>query len=105
MNTVDNRVVSMEFDNKKFESNIQTSIKSLKNLDESLLLKNASKGFSEAEKAASKVSLDPLAKAIDNINNKFSLLGTVADQTIRNIVNRVLIWFGIVLFSFGVLVK
>lgn len=89
MNTVDNRVVSMEFDNKKFEDNIQTSIKSLKNLDESLLLKNASKGFTEAEKAASKVSLDPLAKAIDNINNKFSLLGTVADQTIRNVVNRV----------------
>ena len=89
VNTVDNRVVSMEFDNKKFEDNIQTSIKSLKNLDESLLLKNASKGFSEAEKAAAKVSLDPLAKAIDNINNKFSLLGTVADQTIRNIVNRV----------------
>lgn len=89
MNTVDNRVVSMEFDNKKFEDNIQTSIKSLKNLDESLLLRNASKGFSEAEKAAAKVSLDPLAKAIDNINNKFSLLGTVADQTIRNIVNRV----------------
>lgn len=89
MNTVDNRVVSMEFDNKKFEDNIQTSIKSLKNLDESLLLKNASKGFTEAEKAAAKVSLDPLAKAIDNINNKFSLLGTVADQTIRNIVNRV----------------
>lgn len=89
MNTVDNRVVSMEFDNKKFEDNIQTSIKSLKNLDESLLLKNASKGFSEAEKAASKVSLDPLAKAIDNINNKFSLLGTVADQTIRDIVHLV----------------
>lgn len=89
MNTVDNRVVSMEFDNKKFEDNIQTSIKSLKNLDESLLLRNASKGFSEAEKAAAKVSLDPLAKAIDNINNKFSLLGTVADQTIRNIVSRV----------------
>ena len=89
MNTVDNRVVSMEFDNKKFEDNIQTSIKSLKNLDESLLLRNASKGFTEAEKAAAKVSLDPLAKAIDNINNKFSLLGTVADQTIRNIVNRV----------------
>ena len=89
MNTVDNRVVSMEFDNKKFEDNIQTSIKSLKNLDESLLLKNASKGFTEAEKAAAKVSLDPLAKAIDNINNKFSLLGTVADQTIRNIVSRV----------------
>lgn len=89
MNTVDNRVVSMEFDNKKFEDNIQTSIKSLKNLDESLLLRNASKGFSEAEKAAAKVSLDPLAKAIDNINNKFSLLGTVADQTIRNVVNRV----------------
>ena len=89
MNTVDNRVVSMEFDNKKFEDNIQTSIKSLKNLDESLLLRNASKGFSEAEKAAAKVSLDPLAKAIDNINNKFSLLGTVADQTIRHIVSRV----------------
>ena len=89
MNTVDNRVVSMEFDNKKFEDNIQTSIKSLKNLDESLLLKNASKGFSEAEQAAARVSLDPLAKAIDNINNKFSLFGTIADQTIRDIVHLV----------------
>ena len=33
VNTVDSRVVSMEFDNKKFEDNIQTSIKSLTNLD------------------------------------------------------------------------
>lgn len=87
MNDVDNRIVSMEFDNKKFETNIQTTIKSLKNLDESLLLKNASKGFSEVEKSASKVSLAPLSDAIDKINHRFSTLGIVGDQVIRNLVN------------------
>lgn len=87
MNDIDNRIVSMEFDNKKFEANIQTSIRSLKNLNESLLLKNASKGFSEVEKSASKVSLAPLSEAIDKINHRFSTLGIVGDQVIRNLVN------------------
>ena len=43
--TVDERVVSMQFDNKKFEKNVQTRIKTLDKLKSKLNLKDAANGL------------------------------------------------------------
>ena len=87
MNEIDNRIVSMEFDNKQFESGIQTSIKSLKNLDDALVFKHGKTGFQEIEDSARSVDLSPLSDAIDNIESRFSVLGIIGDQVIRNLTN------------------
>ena len=70
-NSVDNRVVSMEFDNAKFEKNVETSLNTLKHLDKSLEdLTQSSRGFDG-------VSFENLANSIDSIANKFTLMGRI----------------------------
>ena len=52
--TVDERVVSMQFDNRHFEQNVKTSMSTLDKLKQSLNLKGASKGLEEVGNAAGK---------------------------------------------------
>lgn len=51
--TIDERVVEMRFDNRQFESNVQTSLSTLDKLKRSLNLDGATKGL-EGISAASK---------------------------------------------------
>lgn len=83
--TVDNRVVEMRFDNKEFESGVSTSISSLEKLKKSLNLKDAADGFDDLDKATKKLDFVGLGNAIEAINNKFSILGTISDQILRRI--------------------
>ena len=55
---VDERVVEMRFDNAKFEKNTRQTMKTLQELNESLKLKGAEKGFEKIEDASAKVDFD-----------------------------------------------
>jgi len=74
--SVDERVVQMRFDNQQFESGVHTTLGTLDKLKASLNFKGTK-------------SLDPLASAADAVSKKFSAMGTIADQVLRNITNRV----------------
>lgn len=87
--TVDTRVVEMRFDNKKFEANAEETLKTLKKLDDSLDLSDSAKSFTEIQRAAEKVDLSKLQNAAEAVTNKFSVLGTIADQVLRNITDKV----------------
>ena len=52
--TVDNRIVEMQFENRKFEQGIQTSISSLDKLKKGLQLDGATRGMEAVDKAAKK---------------------------------------------------
>jgi hypothetical protein len=78
MNSVDKRIVEMQFDNKQFESGIQTSLKSLTNLDKGL--KDAGNGD----------SLAGLTSAVQTISDRFSTLGIVGMTVLQNITNAAL---------------
>ena len=54
--TVDERVVSMQFDNSKFEKNVKTSITTLEKLKNALKLEDAANGFKSIDTAAKNVS-------------------------------------------------
>ena len=86
-NSIDERVVKMEFDNAKFEKNIKQSIKSLEQLDKTLEMKDATKGFEELEKAANSVDLSKLEKAADVIEKRFSGAGIAGAALINRAVN------------------
>jgi tape measure domain-containing protein len=88
MTTIDERVVSMKFDNAQFEHGVKTSMGSLNNLNKSLQLPGATKGFDNINAAAKNVKLDHLMNAVDAIGHKFSAMGAVAFSVINNIVNR-----------------
>ena len=87
--TIDERVVEMRFDNKQFESGIETSIDSLGKLNRSLDLKGASKGL-ENVNAASKglgVGMADLATVVESAGRKFDALRIMATTALVNITN------------------
>ena len=84
---IDDRIVEMRFDNKQFEKGANESIKTLEKLRENLKLENAEQGFERISKASKSLSLDHVGDAIEAVRDKFSVLGTFADQVIRNIAN------------------
>ncbi len=90
MNTIDQRVVEMRFDNKQFESGVKTSIDSINSLKKSLDMSKAVDSFSSLEKAGNKVSFDGLASAVESVTAKFSAMEVVAFSAISNITNRVI---------------
>lgn len=88
--TIDERVVEMRFDNKQFESNVQTSLSTLDRLKKSLNLSGAAKGFDEIDSASKKVNMNGLANAVESVRLKFSSLEVMAVTALANITNSAL---------------
>ena len=85
--TIDDRVVEMRFDNKQFESNVQTSINTLDKLKQSLNLSGAAKGLENVDKAAKGVNMSGLSSAVQTVQSKFSAFEVVAITALANITN------------------
>ena len=85
--TVDERVVSMKFDNKQFESNVQTSLGTLDKLKRSLKLDGAAKGFENIDSASRKLDFNPISSGVETIKTKFSALEVMAVTALANITN------------------
>lgn len=84
---VENRVVSMRFDNKQFEAGVKQSMDSLAKLDESLNFKGAQKGIRNLEKAANSIDLSGMERSATAIETRFSAMSIVAMTAISRITN------------------
>jgi tape measure domain-containing protein len=87
MSNVDERIVEMRFDNKQFESNVQTTIKSLDDLKAGLNLDASAQSLSNLDRAGRSFSLAGIAEGVDNIANKFSTLGIIGMTALQNLTN------------------
>lgn len=76
--TVDKKVVEMQFDNKNFESNVQTSMSTIEKLKQALHFDGFADGLNRITSAAGRVDLSPLGDAADAVSSKFSALETMA---------------------------
>lgn len=87
--TVDQKVVEMQFDNAKFERNIQTSISSLDRLKQSLNLDGAARGLDEIDASSKNCSsgMSGLSSGIETVGNKFSAMEIIAIMALVNITN------------------
>ena len=85
--TIDNKVVSMKFDNQHFEKNVATSMSTIDKLKKSLNFSGASKGLEEVNSAANKCDMSTLGKAADTVRLKFSALEVMAVTALANITN------------------
>ena len=61
--TVDERVVSMQFDNRNFEQNAKNSMSTLDKLKQKLNLSGATKGLNEVEAASKKINFNEMENA------------------------------------------
>ena len=84
---VDNQIVSLQFDNKNFEKNTKTSMKTLDKLKEKLNFKGAAKGLQDIEDASRRVKFETLANSIDTVKNKFSALEIMGVTALANLTN------------------
>lgn len=85
----DDKIVRMQFDNKSFESGVQTTLRSLQNLKDSLNFNNAVSGIENLTAGFQNISFNNLLTGIDQVTVKIPVIGTVLDQTIRNMTNSV----------------
>ncbi len=85
--TIDEKVVEMKFDNKHFETNVQTSLSTLDKLKAKLNLTGASKGLENISKAANNVNMNGLQSGLNTIHSKFSALETIGVGALLSIGN------------------
>lgn len=85
--TIDERIVEMQFDNKQFEKNVQTSMNTLDKLKQSLQLDDAAKGFDKLNDAAKNIDLSGISEGVEALQRRFSTLGIVGMQVIQNLTN------------------
>ena len=85
--SIDEKIVSMQFDNSKFESNAQQSISTLDKLKEALKFDKASEGLENVSRAAGNIKMDGVSDACEVVSAKFSALQVAAITALANITN------------------
>ena len=90
MSSIDKRIVQMQFDNQNFESGVSKTMNSLKNLNESLKMKDSSKGLDGVNESLGKLSgfgVSGLTAGVETVTARFSALGVIAMTALANITN------------------
>lgn len=85
MPNIDDKVVAMSFENRKFESGVKTTLDSLDKLKNSLQFPNAGKGLDNINAAAKRVNLDHISRSVDEIQSKLGYLSVAALAIFANI--------------------
>ena len=91
MSSIDKRIVQMQFDNQGFERGVKATQKSLESLNNSLKMKTASTGLTEALRGVNTLTssgLGALGMGVDAVSSKFNALGIIAATALMNITNR-----------------
>lgn len=83
--SIEDKVVSLKFDNVQFSKGVGESQKSLEQLNKALQMKNGTKGLDDIESRASRFNLSALAEAPQAVAEKFSFLATTAAVALGNI--------------------
>lgn len=88
-NSVDTRIVEMQFDNAKFERKVRQTIDSLEELDRSLKMEDAGKGFEKMEKAANSVDFSKMEKSLSFLEYRFTALGMTSAKIIDRMTSKI----------------
>jgi len=85
---IDERIVSMKFDNRQFESGMKSSMSLLDRLKSALRLDGVGKGLDDISKQASRFSLKGMADGVDGISAKFAALTTIGVTALATITTK-----------------
>lgn len=85
MSSIDEKVVSLKFDNKQFEKGAAQSISTLDNLKKSMDVSESAKSLKELSKVSKQLDFSGLEKSISNIENRFSRLGIAGMTAIQDV--------------------
>lgn len=85
--TVEERIVSMEFNNSNFEKNVSQSMSTLEKLKQSLSFKGGTRGLENVSAATKKVNFSSMESGINSITQHFSALEVMGVTALANITN------------------
>ena len=83
--SIEDKVVSLKFDNSQFAKGVQSSQKSLEQLNRALEMRGATKGLDDIEGRANRFNLGTLAEAPKAVANGFSVMAGAAAVALGNI--------------------
>lgn len=87
MKDVEEKIIQMEFDNRQFESNVNTSILSLEKLKNSLDFGGAAQGLETIDHTAGQMDFSVLNTAVNSVVGGFNSLEVIAITALSNITN------------------
>lgn len=85
MATIDQNVVEMRFDNDQFESGVSQTLSSIDKLKNALNFSNKNTGLEELAQTTNSMDMSKLEASALAVQNKFSAMGTIADQVLRRL--------------------
>lgn len=85
--TVEERIVSMEFNNSNFEKNVSQSMSTLEKLKQSLSFKGGTRGLENISAATKKVNFSSMESGVNTITQHFSALEVMGVTALANIAN------------------
>ena len=85
--TIENRIVEMQFENKQFESGVQESLSTLDKLKKSLKFDDAAKNLQDFGKNTRNLDVSGITSSIEKLNDRFSASGIAGMEVIRNLTN------------------
>jgi tape measure domain-containing protein len=83
--SIDERVVSMKFDDVQFQQGIKTTLDALDQLNKGLKLEGATKGLNDVSTAAKGITLSNIGDNVASIADKFKTFSVVAITALANI--------------------
>lgn len=84
---IDNRVVGLDFEGKKFESGVQSSLKSIADLKKGLNFDESIKSLDRLSQTGKSFSLAGIGTGVDTIASRFSALGAIGFTVLQNLTN------------------
>ena len=86
---IDERVVEMRFDNKDFESNVQTSLKTIDKLKDSLNFDDATRSVGKFQDSLKHFSLDDIGNAVEGLSSKFNWGNIFKMDLLNNVTSQI----------------
>ena len=87
--TVEERVVEMRIDNRKFESGANKTISTLEKLQRALKLKSDTQAVDDLQKSIDKFDTSPMTSGLEKIEAHFSALEVAGLRVIQNLTDSV----------------
>ena len=87
MNSIDQRIVQMQFDNAKFEQGAKTTMSTLDKLKSALNFDKSAKSLQSLQSTSSKINFSGLSSAVETIAGRFTNLGIIGVTALQNITN------------------
>ena len=87
-NNVDDKIIRLEFDNKKFEKNVKQSLGTIDRLKKSLNFDEQSKGLKAFQKEAESFTVDDIGMKLEKLEHRFSGFGIAGATVISELTKK-----------------